>query len=110
MSASLKQLRTVTIAEAAERLNVSDDQIRRWCAAGKVRYFRDEGKRATFHVIESDLIAHVQSVLRGSEPQQPEGIAGRAKLECAAVSLRRRGADISDLLPPASERRFASAR
>jgi len=116
---TLKQLRTITIPEAAERLNVSYDLIRSWCIQGKVRYFQDtirktnSTKGGTYHIVEADLLRYVQTILKGQEPgdeaetSSPTVVAGSVAGVTSSGPISR--ADISDLLPPPSERRFATA-
>lgn len=43
-----RRRRNLTIAEAAEHLNVSDKTIRKWVAAGKLRAYRLNGKVLRF--------------------------------------------------------------
>lgn len=110
---TLKQLRTVTIAEAKEKLNVSPDWLRRACVAGKVRYFQDPAKPGsrkggTYHIVESDLVRLVESLLRGTAPAEDH--AEQSGALSSSDGLGRpfpSRSDISDLMPPPSERRFS---
>lgn len=125
----LQELRTVTIAEAAEALNVSADVVRKWCLEGNVRYFQQSGrgrKGGTYHVVESDLLRHVQQLLRGQEPssdhpERPQVTStmndrltslqqSLRELERVAESQPSSSADISDLMPPPHERVFTNSR
>lgn len=114
---TLRQLRTITIADASAQLkSVSPDMLRRWCIAGRVRYFQ-EGPHGTYHIVESDLVQFIAQQLKGGVPLgDDEGDAEAAdaptparnertpRAEQAATFNRR---DISDLLPPPAERVFS---
>lgn len=115
---TLKQLRTVTIAEASERLNVSPDMIRKWCVQGKVRYFQDvvrkhnSTKGGAYHIVEGDLVIYVQQLLQGQQPPDVRKGFTTANAVRAAESDEHEAltrGDISDLLPAPSERRFSIA-
>lgn len=119
-TANLRELRTVTISQASERLNLSIELLRRWCLAGKVRYFQS-GRCGTYHIVERDLLTHVKTILKGNEPADDDAI------EETPLARRRRmgvlvapasealdaqdaaecGVDIEALLPPPRERVFS---
>jgi excisionase family DNA binding protein len=113
---SLKQLRTLTISEASERLNLARDVLRRWCIEGKVRHFQ-AGRKCTYHIVEADLVRHIEQIAQGGHlatDDTGDSSAAHPSVGSAvatgSATLARPRADISDLMPPIGERRFARAR
>ena len=59
--------RVLTVREVAERLRVTEESVRRWLRAGRIRGVMIGGQRSGYRIPESE----VGRILRGEAPRLP---------------------------------------
>ncbi len=78
--------RFLTIAEAAQFLNVSETSLRRWTNSGKLRFFRIGGRNERRFLME-DLLAFMPSA--GSQPELSKQRAAETRVTSESESHER---------------------
>ena len=77
---------TYRIAEAADLLGVSDDTVRRWVEAGRVRAEHSEGRTT---IAGPDLAALAESLADAPDPARASAVSARNRLVGIVTRVRK---------------------
>ena len=72
---TVRRMKTLSVAQAASFLGVSDDTVRRWIAAGRLTEHRDRTGRGAVDALELAQLARSQA----PQPEDPTAVVSSAR-------------------------------